>query len=152
MVVSDEPATLDCDHCGGVAIESPDGKFGDDEGERCASCGFPGSIVVSGCEDDEGEPEPAYWSTSDKTTDKCTRPGCEDCEEPSMFTGRDQVAQSKAKRWVYSCIASALENSIEANSGWFFPGEHASESDKVRIKRAIVVVRRKMLDMSRGVR
>lgn len=35
---------LDCGHCGGVAIESEDGMFGDGDGNACATCGLTGHV------------------------------------------------------------------------------------------------------------
>lgn len=66
-----EPATLECDHCGGVAIASDDGTFADGDGERCESCGMRGHVMV----DDDG----AYWW--DEPTARCRRSDCFRCRE-----------------------------------------------------------------------
>ena len=74
-----KPATLDCSHCGDVAIESPDGLFGEDDGEACMTCGHPGH--VNGEEsDEEGEDTGhAYWAASDEG--RCKVAECEECAE-----------------------------------------------------------------------
>ena len=44
---------LECDRCGGVAIEShPDGLFWDGDSDDCLECGHPGGVSV-----DDGEAE-----------------------------------------------------------------------------------------------
>lgn len=69
--------TLDCDHCGDTAIESDHGLFGEDDGEKCMSCGYPGSVRI---EENFGDgPETAYWSSYDDGNSKCNNHSCEDC-------------------------------------------------------------------------
>lgn len=53
-----KPDYLECDHCGDVAVESPDGLFRDGDGDACMTCGHPGHVSV----DDDG----ACWSVSDE--------------------------------------------------------------------------------------
>jgi hypothetical protein len=79
------PASLECSHCGDVAIESPDGLFGEGDGGACMTCGHPGhvnvDIVLDECED-EGDDEPravAYWSVSDEG--RCKVAGCDECAD-----------------------------------------------------------------------
>lgn len=64
---------LDCNHCGSVAIESPDGMFTDGDGGACVSCGLPGH--VSCC----SETEP-HWVMSEDPNIKCTLTDCEECK------------------------------------------------------------------------
>lgn len=56
---------LDCSICGSEAIESADGWFSEDDGERCDSCGHPGHVATDG----EGR---AWWWTDDDCTAECT--------------------------------------------------------------------------------
>lgn len=76
--LSEETPYLDCAHCGGIAIESPDGLFGDGDGERCMTCGLKGHVSI-----DDSDPDPdentAYWSSSDDPNDKCNEEDCEAC-------------------------------------------------------------------------
>lgn len=74
---------LECNHCGDVAFTSTDVRdgvhwFTDGDGEKCASCGFPGWVSV-----DEPDPDDAEvsWVLSDGNDDTCDRPDCEECEE-----------------------------------------------------------------------
>ena len=67
-------ATLECDHCGDVAIESSSGYFWDGDGGRCLACGHPGHVSC------DGEESP-WWSTGDGEDDFCARPDCEECNE-----------------------------------------------------------------------
>lgn len=76
---------LECNHCGDVAFTSRvyrDGVywFTDGDGERCMSCGMPGSVVV--------DSEPGYddeatvtWDDVQEAGVYCTRPDCEECNE-----------------------------------------------------------------------
>lgn len=81
---------LDCDHCGGIAFTSTkydaaaaEGQgaylFTDGDGEACASCGFPGSVVVD--DQQNGEDVHVTWSCRDGNDDVCKDPLCEECEE-----------------------------------------------------------------------
>lgn len=74
-----ERAYLDCDHCGAEAIESADGTFGDGDGGKCMTCGFPGCVSV----DDSGDmgDATAYWSCSEADDAVCNEADCESCEE-----------------------------------------------------------------------
>ena len=66
---------LDCGHCGGVAIDSTDGLFQEDDGGACISCGLPGCVRV---DDDETH---AWWDDSQDPNDKCTQADCVECHE-----------------------------------------------------------------------
>ncbi len=69
--------TLECPHCGGVAIESPDGMFGDGDGEACMTCGFPGHVSI---DDADEENVTADWSPRDWDENaRCTEDDCEEC-------------------------------------------------------------------------
>lgn len=72
-----QPASLECGHCGDMAIESPHGLFYEDQGEKCATCGFPGHVTV--------EENSAEWTLSDWGPDPavCKRPDCDECHEVS---------------------------------------------------------------------
>jgi hypothetical protein len=72
----DELAYLDCDHCGGVAIESESGLFGDGDGGHCLTCGLRGRVSV---DDSDDENVSAYWSSSDDPDDKCNEKDCVGC-------------------------------------------------------------------------
>ena len=69
--------SLSCDHCGDDAIESPDGLFGDGDGEACMSCGFPGWVAVDG--DDYDEDASVHWQLSDDDAAVCRDLGCDSC-------------------------------------------------------------------------
>ena len=67
--------TLECGHCGGVAIESADGLFGEDDADACASCGMPGHVSI---DEDTG----ASWTHHDEDDDVyCNKTDCWDCDE-----------------------------------------------------------------------
>lgn len=51
--------SLECGICGGPAIEREENLFYEDEGEKCMTCGFPGSVQIADM-DEEGEH--AYWA------------------------------------------------------------------------------------------
>lgn len=77
------PATLECDHCGGAAITSTNGLFGEGDSDRCDECGFPGHVSVdeSGNEDDDGDPiYTATWLSSIDAGDVCTSCVCSECD------------------------------------------------------------------------
>lgn len=65
---------LECDHCGGTAIESEDGRFRDGDGGACMSCGLPGCVM---CDAET----PPYWAPSDDPDVNCNDPDCLDCRE-----------------------------------------------------------------------
>lgn len=66
---------LDCDHCGGPAIESDErGYFTDGDGGPCITCGLHGWVTL----DVETDPQ---WNISDDPLDTCQDPGCEECKE-----------------------------------------------------------------------
>lgn len=64
--------TLDCEHCGDVAIIRMSGLFTDGDGGPCGSCGFPGQVHVY-------EEDGASWVTSDDAEAKCDRVSCAEC-------------------------------------------------------------------------
>lgn len=68
-------ADLECDHCGDVAIESPTGLFGDGDGGKCTTCGFPGVVSI----DDAGDDATAWWNTSQEPGARCDLADCEEC-------------------------------------------------------------------------
>ena len=65
---------LDCDHCGGPAIESPDGMFRDGDGNACMSCGFPGCVHAD-------EEAGVWWGESQELDARCNEPDCEECND-----------------------------------------------------------------------
>lgn len=77
---------LECDHCGGVAVESKDGLFGEGDADRCQSCGIAGHITVEendcdgDCAEDNCTCNTAYFSPHDWDENAwCNRSDCEDC-------------------------------------------------------------------------
>lgn len=70
--------SLSCDHCGGDAITSPDGMFGDGDGGKCDECAFPGNVGIDDVDDDNVF---AYWLVSDEGGDRCNRAECEECHD-----------------------------------------------------------------------
>jgi hypothetical protein len=80
------PATLECSHCGDVAVESETGLFCEGDADRCASCGMPGHITIEeadGCDSDCDEGECtcgiASFCCDDDTGNYCTLADCEEC-------------------------------------------------------------------------
>ena len=76
------PDGLECDHCGGTAIEFHPPRWAGDfwnlsdgEGGKCGSCGFPGYVTVL---DDPDDPL-AEWVTNDYDEAVCERDECTDC-------------------------------------------------------------------------
>lgn len=63
--------TLDCNHCGDVAFETPGGVFVDGDGGTCLSCGMPGHVSC------DAETAP-YWLELDGV---CNRADCDECRE-----------------------------------------------------------------------
>jgi hypothetical protein len=74
-------ATLECDHCGGVAIESSTGLFGEGDSDRCDTCGMPGHVSVDEAYEDEDSPGLASWSVRDEDGAVCRDLACEQCAE-----------------------------------------------------------------------
>lgn len=75
---------LECDHCGEVAITHPDGMWAEDDGERCDSCGIPGSVGVGDPFDSDADGNdyvPVHWYSSIEEGSYCNRPDCDDCAE-----------------------------------------------------------------------
>jgi len=76
-----KPDGLCCDHCGDVAIEFRAPAHGvdfwhldDGDGGQCASCGYPGQVMV----DDGGERDSyCRWAIDEDA--RCTRPECDEC-------------------------------------------------------------------------
>lgn len=75
-----KPATLECNHCGDVAIASSDGLFTDGDGERCLTCGMPGHVIVDG-DDEEPDLNPVHWNDTQEAGVYCRRPECAECVE-----------------------------------------------------------------------
>ncbi len=102
--------TLECDHCGDVAYEAPDGMVGDGEGDACISCGFPGHASV-----DNDEPI-AWWSASDRADAVCRREDCEDCREVRAAQ-RANAAEHLLSPWKegqrYGLIVASAEARIQ---------------------------------------
>lgn len=78
-------ATLGCDHCGGEAIESATGLFGDGDGTACMSCGMPGTVSI---DDADEEDVTAYWDVSSADGAVCNDQDCIECAEFRAF-GQD---------------------------------------------------------------
>jgi hypothetical protein len=70
--------SLECSHCGDVAIDHEDNVYTDSEGDQCASCGFPGHVVVD-WEPGYDDEATAYWSLSDRSDAVCSHASCEEC-------------------------------------------------------------------------
>ncbi len=57
---------------------------------------------------------------------------------------------TEARRYVYACIAAALDNGTErSGGGWFGLGQDADEFDRRRLHRALNLVRDEMLRKAR---
>jgi hypothetical protein len=64
----------------------------------------------------------------------------------SVFNGsRGRKPQTEARRYVYGCIASALDNGDEQTCGWFGPTEDMDEFDRRRLKKAVAAVYKEMV-------
>jgi hypothetical protein len=67
--------TLECEICGDVAIRSDNGRFMEDSGDACISCGHPGHVGINEDitydGDDETEGLYAYWSADEKCGPTC---------------------------------------------------------------------------------
>lgn len=67
---------LECDHCGGAAITSPDDVFTDGDGGACETCGMPGHVFV----DDVLDDATAWWRVNyDDENARCREADCEEC-------------------------------------------------------------------------
>lgn len=64
--------SLDCEHCGDVAVISAQNMYWDGDFARCLSCGHPGQIHAD---------ETAYFTIADEETDWCDREDCAECIE-----------------------------------------------------------------------
>lgn len=53
--------------------------------------------------------------------------------------------QTEARRYIYACIAAALDNGTELTEGWFSPSEEMDEFDVRRLRKAIKSVYEEML-------
>ena len=75
--------TLECDHCGGVAVESKTGLFGEDMASKCMSCGMPGGVSIQESYDDADDADgaEAYWLSSESNEAVCDDPSCGLCKE-----------------------------------------------------------------------
>ena len=87
------PFTLACDHCGGAAITSPNGLFNERSSDRCASCGYPGDVVVEESDTirtrvvgdliDDEDVETVYkvtWVSGTEPGDICDACVCSECD------------------------------------------------------------------------
>lgn len=67
--------TLECGRCGGDAIEfHEDGLLAEDEGERCMTCGHPGTVRVDEHDGETMDNEPIYlarWQDADQCDESC---------------------------------------------------------------------------------
>jgi hypothetical protein len=65
----------------------------------------------------------------------------------TMFNDPTRKPQAQARRFIYRCIATALDNDAELSRGWFWPGEDESitEADRRRIRKAAKAVYNEML-------
>lgn len=72
--------TLECNHCGDVAIESATGYFRDGDGAACASCGMPGHVSVD-FDPSVDDDAMATWEDVQEEGVYCARPDCEECNE-----------------------------------------------------------------------
>lgn len=67
--------SLECDHCGDVAIKADEkGYFTDGSGGTCLSCGFPGHVSC----DKETDP---WWDSSQEDDSRCKVQDCVLCED-----------------------------------------------------------------------
>ena len=74
--------TLSCDHCGGAAITSPNGLFNERSSGCCASCGYPGGVVIeeSGEDEDVETVYTATWVSGIEPGDVCDACVCSECD------------------------------------------------------------------------
>lgn len=88
------PEGLECDHCGGTAIDfkppsHPGGSWHlfDGDGGACDECGWPGSVSVD--DGDSDEALAAYWSTNDWDDGlMCRLPDCLECRDDKAQIAR----------------------------------------------------------------
>ncbi len=88
-----EVAGLECDHCGGTAVESATGMFCEGDADRCRSCNFPGVVSV----DDRGDEDEnvAEWKTNDWDEGlKCNSPTCDECRRDYRDADADDAGES----------------------------------------------------------
>jgi len=72
--------SLECDHCGGVAVVADDdGMYYENRESECMSCGMPGRISFDEVEEDDASYTDATWLVSWVESDKCNRKECEEC-------------------------------------------------------------------------
>jgi hypothetical protein len=55
-----------------------------------------------------------------------------------------RTPQAEARRYIYNCIAAALDNDTELDEGWFAPNDDMDEFDRRRLKKAIEAVYKEM--------
>lgn len=81
------PASLDCSHCGDVAIESASGLFRDGDGVACMSCGHPGHVSVD--EDEGAEDEVTVWAVARWRlgSGPCDHTWCDECLDLRLARG-----------------------------------------------------------------
>jgi hypothetical protein len=68
----------------------------------------------------------------------------------SLFDGSSgRKPQSEARRFVYACLATILDNGEErGEDGWFAMGPDGDEFDRRRLEKALDAVRNEMLRKS----
>ena len=67
--------TLECDHCGDIAIKADkNGNFTDGAGGKCISCGWPGHVSCDAEED-------PWWQDMGEDDTKCDIKDCVQCED-----------------------------------------------------------------------
>lgn len=70
-----ERHSLECPHCGDVAIwADANGCYHDGDGGKCISCGYPGAVSC----DSETAP---WWNDCQDAGSHCNRVDCEECRE-----------------------------------------------------------------------
>ena len=68
-----------------------------------------------------------------------------------IFNGDDgRKPQTEARRYVYRCIAAALDNETEQSDGGWFGIPDGDEFDRRRLKKAIDAVIREMIKKGGG--
>ena len=69
----------------------------------------------------------------------------------SLFDGRTGAKpQTEARRYIYGCIAAALDNRMELTEGWFSLGPDGDEFDRRRLKKAVLTVTAEMRRKANG--
>ena len=95
-------ATLECDHCGGVAVTcgNSHGLFSDDDSGPCETCGMPGSVVIEDYSEEGEDAETselcgaAVW-LSDETA-RCTRADCNERASDARSNCRSPMSRARA--------------------------------------------------------